>query len=381
MAGLEGLQGLPRLKGSAGQRQGPVSVVRRRQGTAVGTMFGLGFFGLLLYTTGAPHPVSALGAGVMIACATTVAGALVGFLFGVPHVLAGGTGADAAGPTASPGTAGTAPQSGPYIANTNLEQVSDWLTKLLLGVGLTQLGSIWHSARQLGRALSPALGGRADATPFAAALVLYFVVLGFLGGWLTTRLLLAGAMTRADGTALHLFANAQEQLKEGNEVNAEDLRIQAMGQLGKFAHQAGQPAPGSPAAPVIQVSEVRAGAKRSPATQDEVRGLFASDDEGLRLQALALTQGNAALGDFESVLEYVEHPRSAFEHYHALLAARSMLSRLGRDQRMRLRTAIINQLLAPDGIPDASDRRWIAERILARLDSIGHVPSPRPSGV
>lgn len=211
--------------------------------------------------------------------------------------------------------------------------------------------------------------------------MLYFVILGFLGGWLATRLLLAGALTRADGAALHLFTSAQEQLKEGNEVGAEDLRVQAMGRLGKFAHQAGQPGPAQRAASVSQVAEVRAGAKRSPATPDEVRGLFASDDEGLRLQALALTQGNAALGDFESVLEYIEHPRSAFEHYNALLAARGMLSRLGRDQRMRLRTAVINQLLAPDGIPDASDRRWIAERILAKLDAIGHVPAARPSGV
>jgi hypothetical protein len=366
------------LQAMAAGRQGPHGMVRRWQAVGVATMFGLGFLGLVLYTTGAPHPVSSLGAGVMIACATTVAGALLGFLFGIPHVLGNGS-EPSAGAT---GAAGAAPQGGQYIANTNLEQVSDWLTKLLLGVGLTQLGRLWQGARELGRALSPALGGRVDATPFAAALVLYFVILGFLGGWLATRLLLAGALTRADGAALHLFASAQEQLREGNEVGAEDLRVQAMGRMGKFAHQAGQPDPSKPAASVSQVAEVRAGAKNSPATPDEVRGLFASDDAGLRLQALALTQGNAALGDFESVLEYVEHPRSAFEHYHALLAARGMLTRLGRDQRMRLRTAVINQLLAPDGIPDASDRRWIAERILAKLDAIGgQVPAPRPTGV
>ncbi|GAA1986342.1 hypothetical protein [Kitasatospora viridis] len=350
MAGQLGLDGL----------------ARRRQAVAVGTLIGLGFLGLLLYTTAAPHPVSALGAGVMISCATTVVGALIGFLFGIPHVL----GSNAAAAPA---------QSGQYTANTNLEQVSDWLTKLLLGVGLTQLGSLWHGARQLGHSLSPALGGRQDATPFAVALVLYFLILGFLGGWLATRLMLAGALTRADGDALHLFTTAQEQQRQGDEVGAEDLRVQAMGRLGKFTARAGTPA--QPTAAAAQMAEIRAGAKNSPAGPDEVRGLFASDDPGLRLQALALTQGNPLLGDFESVLEYVEHPRSAFEHYHALLAARGMLNRLGRDQRMRLRNAVVNQLLAPDGIPDASDRRWVAERILAKLDAIGQVPTPRPSGV
>ncbi|MFE9427842.1 hypothetical protein ACFYNO_33340 [Kitasatospora sp. NPDC006697] len=353
-------------------------LARRRQAGVIGILTGLGFLGLLLYTTAAPHPVSALGAGVMISCATTVVGALLGFLFGIPHVLSTN---NAAGGPPAPGT---------YTANTNLEQVSDWLTKLLLGVGLTQLGSIWRGARELGRALSPALGGQADATPFAVAMVLYFLVLGFLGGWLVTRLMLAGALTRADGAALKLFTSAQEQLREGNEVGAEDLRVQAMGRLGKFAAQVADPAQphpqtgvgtAQPAPVVAQMAEVRAAAKNSPATPEEVRGLFASDDPGLRLQALALTQGNPSLGDIESVLEYIEHPRSGFEQYHALLAARGMLSRLGRDQRIRLRNAVVNQLLAPDGIPDASDRRWVAERILAKLDAIGQVPTPRPSGV
>ncbi|GAA1068875.1 hypothetical protein GCM10009665_73970 [Kitasatospora nipponensis] len=342
---------------------------------AVATLLGLGLLGLLLYTTGAPHPVSALGAGLMIACATSVAGAAVGFLFGIPHALSGGAPA----------------QQGRYGANTNLEQVSDWLTKILLGVGLTQLGSLWSGLRRLGEALAPALGGQPDSAPFAAALVLYFLVLGFLGGWLATRLLLAGALTQADGNALKLFSSAQEQLREGNEVGAEDLRVQAMAHLGKFSSQAAPATAAAagagldpaehPAALESQLAEVRAGAKRSSATPEEVRGLFASDDAGLRMQALALTQGNAALGDFESVLDYVERPRSPFEHYHALLAARGMLNRLGRDQRMRLRAAVVAQLLAPDGIPDASDRRWVAERILAKLDAIGQVPTPRPSGV
>ncbi|WP_035845402.1 hypothetical protein [Kitasatospora azatica] len=342
--------------------------LRRWQVIAVSTLVGVGLLGLLLYTTAAPHPVSALGAGVMIACATTVGGALLGFLFGIPHAL--GAGSQSSGQ-----------RTGQYTTNTNLEQVSDWLTKLLLGVGLTQLGSLWQSARQLGHALAPALGGRVDAAPFAAALVLYFLVLGFLGGWLATRLLLAGALTQADGNALQLFSSAQEQLREGNEVGAEDLRVQAMGHLGKFTTRAGSPDPERPATLEGQLAEVRAGAKRSAATPEEVRGLFASDDAALRLQALALTQGNAALGDFESVLDYIERPRSAFEHYHALLAARGMLNRLGRDQRMRLRAAVVSQLLAPDGIPDSSDRRWVAERILAKLDAIGQVPTPRPAGV
>ncbi|PYC83809.1 hypothetical protein C7C46_08685 [Streptomyces tateyamensis] len=352
-------------------RRDQAALVRRWQIGAVGTLVGVGLLGLGLYTTAAEHPLSALGAGMMIACATTVAGTLLGFLFGIPHSRS------APQPSGQP----DGQPNGDYSANTNLEQVSDWLTKLLLGVGLTQLSRIWQGARQLGHALAPALGGRADAAPFAAALVLYFLVLGFLAGWLATRLLLAGVLTQADGNALRLFNSAQEQLREGNEVGAEDLRVQAMAHMGKFSTRAMGADPQRTAAMDAQVAEVRAGAKQSTATPEEVRGLFASDDSGLRLQALALTQGNPGLGDFESVLEYIEHPRTPFEHYQALLAARGMINRLGRDQRIRLRAAVVAQLLAPDGIPDASDRRWVAERILAKLDAIGQVPTPRPSGV
>lgn len=75
--------------------------------------------------------------------------------------------------------------------------------------------------------------------------MLYFVILGFLGGWLATRLLLAGALTRADGAALHLFTSAQEQLKEGNEVGAEDLRVQAMGGSASSPTRPASPAPRS----------------------------------------------------------------------------------------------------------------------------------------
>lgn len=348
---------------------GQPAEVRRRQGIGVGSLLGLGLLGLLLYTTGGAHPLSALGAGLMISCATLVTGGALGFLFGIPQVLAG-----------RPATAAADAPAAEYVPNTNLEQVSDWLTKILLGVGLTQLDTIWARFHQVARALAPALGGRADSEPFAAALVLYFVLLGFLGGWLLTRLLLAGALSRADGNALRLFVQAQQQVREGDSVGAEDSRIQAMGHLGQFAAQATPTAAGQPATASAQVAQVRAGAKNSPATPDEVRGLFASDDPGLRIQALALTQGNALLGDFESVLDYVEHPRSAFEHYHALLAARGLIPRLGRDQRVRLRAAVVSQLLAPDGIPDASDRRWIGERILAALDAVGQLPAPRPAG-
>jgi hypothetical protein len=63
-----------------------------------------------------------LGAGVAIAIASAATGYLLGFLFGISRSLQGGDSSES--------------NSQSFPGNTNLEQISDWLTKILVGVGL-----------------------------------------------------------------------------------------------------------------------------------------------------------------------------------------------------------------------------------------------------
>jgi hypothetical protein len=65
-------------------------------------------------------------------------------------------------------------------SNTNLEQISDWLAKILVGVGLVQLGAILDAMGNLADFLGPALGDETTGQAFALSLVVYFVVCGFL---------------------------------------------------------------------------------------------------------------------------------------------------------------------------------------------------------
>ncbi|MFJ6621100.1 hypothetical protein ACIQOW_26435 [Kitasatospora sp. NPDC091335] len=336
-----------------------------------GVPAGTGLAGLLLFALGREHAWQAIGGGLVVAGASVVLGGGLGFLFGVPRVR-GGAGE---------------PQ-GSYAPNTNLEQVSDWLTKVLLGVGLTQLGSLGERLHDLGTALAPALGGGRDVVPFAAALVLYFLILGFLAGWLVTRLALPQALTETD-QALDLFLAGQDRDRHGDKVGADDLRVRAMQQLGLLggsaehpAALAGQlpPSSGAPAGPEGVVAEVRATARRSALTADQVRALFADGSEGRRIQALALMQGDPALADLTSVLDAIEHPRSGFEQYHALLAARGLLSLLPAAGAQRLRDAVAAQLVDPQGIPYGSDRSWLAEKILSRLPAAALVPAQPGAG-
>ncbi|MFD8786045.1 hypothetical protein [Kitasatospora sp. NPDC059599] len=352
------------------RRPGGGPALRTAQRGATAVLAGTGLAGLLLFALGRDHVWQALGGGLVTAGASAVLGGGLGFLFGVPRVRGGSE----------------QPQ-GSYVPNTNLEQVSDWLTKVLLGVGLTQLGSLGERLHGLGTALAPVLGGGDAAVPFAAALVLYFLVLGFLAGWLVTRLALPQVLNDAD-RALDLFLAGQDRDRHGDKVGADDLRVRAMQQLGLLggsaehpAALAGQlpPAADSPAGPEGVVAEVRSTARRSALTADQVRDLFADGSEGRRIQALALMQGDPSLADLASVLEAIEHPRSGFEQYHALLAARGLLSRLPAAGAQRLRDAVAAQLVDPRGIPYASDRSWLAEKILSRLQVTAFVPA-QPSG-
>jgi hypothetical protein len=109
--------------------------------------------------------------GVLIALATLTAGLLLGFIFGVPRSVENGDKA----------------KRGNYSANTNLEQISDWLTKIIVGVGLVQFSTIISHYARLNDQLATGLGGRPAGSAVAGALIAFFGTLGFLLGHVVTR--------------------------------------------------------------------------------------------------------------------------------------------------------------------------------------------------
>jgi hypothetical protein len=135
---------------------------------------------------------SVLSVGIVTALACLVVGGLLGFLFGIPRTLQTDR-------SSVPDTnGGKSERETSYQANTNLEQISDWLTKILVGLGLTQIGPISSAAQSLVTNLSRGLGGTETSTAFAATSVLFYLTCGFLMGYLWTRLYLASALAQAD---------------------------------------------------------------------------------------------------------------------------------------------------------------------------------------
>jgi len=82
---------------------------------------------------------------------------------------------------------------GPSTAvNTNLEQISDWLTKIIVGVSLVNSEKIGLTMLNASREMANSFGG-ATMHSLALAMLAYFSVIGLLGGYLLTRLYLQRA--------------------------------------------------------------------------------------------------------------------------------------------------------------------------------------------
>jgi uncharacterized membrane protein len=97
-------------------------------------------------------------------------GALIGFLFAVPRL----------NPAVEIRTQ--------LIPNANVEAVSDWLTKILVGVGLVNFQAIGRFVDQMAAALAVDSGkGKA----FALGVIVYFFAVGIIQGYILTRIFLS----------------------------------------------------------------------------------------------------------------------------------------------------------------------------------------------
>jgi hypothetical protein len=137
-------------------------------------------FGLLCAALGTwPNTVSAL----LWSAACSAVGWVLGFLFGIPRTL------QTEGQSEVTQTERSVTARRTTGVNTNLEQISDWLTKILVGVTLVQLGTVTDRLDSAAVLIAESLGG-SNMKSFAYALMVYFALTGFLGSYLLTRLFL-----------------------------------------------------------------------------------------------------------------------------------------------------------------------------------------------
>ncbi len=179
--------------------------------------------------------LTVFGTAMAIAGAAALAGGIVGFLFGIPHTIQG---------TAAPRD-GTQ-----YQGNTNLEQVSDWLTKIIVGVGLVQIGRALPALATLGKNLKAPLGDQASSPAFGLGLTLSYLALGFLFLYLWAR--------ERFPRELQLAATIQVQLSRSEAAQSDALVL--------VNHQ---------------LSSLKGG---TPPTQDELNQAIAKAPDSTRIQ-------------------------------------------------------------------------------------------------
>lgn len=174
---------------------------------------------------------------VSLALGSAAAGGIVGFLFGIPHTLqsgaspqppptpvtpvpatptpGAGTGVvpttpgmapivpatpaaapaapvPAAVPTPTPTSSSTVARNTNYGRSTNLEQIADWLTKIIVGVGLVEIHKIVRIAANLCTYVGSSLDGNGmhNGSVIAGSVMIAFLVTGFLIAYLWTYLYL-----------------------------------------------------------------------------------------------------------------------------------------------------------------------------------------------
>jgi len=172
-------------------------------------LIGSGFLFLLLYSLQfwqhfwhAGAVVRIFGVAILAALGFLMVGFLLGFTFCIPRDPARRTTKAAANSTAggsahsSEGSGAPGTRAEPAEPNTNLNEISDWLTKIVIGVGLVELnkipGKLSDLATYLGSGLRNCAGTASDpcvksSEALALGIVIFFFAVGFLFGYIWTR--------------------------------------------------------------------------------------------------------------------------------------------------------------------------------------------------
>lgn len=121
-----------------------------------------------------------IAAAFLISGASMSTGGFLGFLFGIPRAKQIGV--------APVGSEDSGVRE--YLENTNLEQISDWLTKIIVGVTLVQFGPIKDLIVSMGQSFGPSLidAPAGTQTSLGVSVILYYLILGFLFAYLWTRI-------------------------------------------------------------------------------------------------------------------------------------------------------------------------------------------------
>jgi hypothetical protein len=152
----------------------------RKEYLVLACTVGAGLLISSVYAVGVQqNGLKVFAATFMLAGASLLGSVVLGFLFGIPRTVQG--------ETEQMGQPGRKDARQTFRANNSLEQVSDWLTKVLIGVGLAQLALLPSGLQTVGAYWADLFGGDTSAGVFSLVVAGYFAFCGFLLGYIWAR--------------------------------------------------------------------------------------------------------------------------------------------------------------------------------------------------
>jgi hypothetical protein len=141
----------------------------------------------------------AVGAVLSIGAAAGLVGALLGFIFGIPRPISANESPPAAAGGAVPAGGARKQAIKAWELSTNLTQVSDWLTKIIVGVGLVEAKNGASAFVEMSDQAANWLFAMRHGSPtLIMAAILGSGVFGFLFAYLYTQLIVARLIAAAD---------------------------------------------------------------------------------------------------------------------------------------------------------------------------------------
>ncbi len=186
------------------------------------TLLLIGCFIMVIYaiSIGWEHFISTVGIAFTIAFSSSMVGGFLGFIFGIPRTHASseiGVG-----------------------ANTNLEEISDWITKIIVGVSLVELDQIREGIVNMANVLARGLGSHDSSFVFSISVITFYFIGGFFLGYLWSRIFLPKILR--DSQLAGLIQNLEEKTTQVSglkkEVEDKDIKEELRVAIDQLAFKA-----------------------------------------------------------------------------------------------------------------------------------------------
>lgn len=155
------------------------------------------------------NSIQIIGLALLTGGGAWLVGVVVGFLFGIPRLSLD----DQHGKQEN-----TKAALGRYRPSTSLEEIADWLTKMIVGVGLTQLNKIPTKLDALASYVAKGMGDSyASHKVLVLVICVYFLSCGFLFGFLWARLYLLKAFIFAESLLMRTWRSPESPEKSADQ--------------------------------------------------------------------------------------------------------------------------------------------------------------------